>query len=140
MLTPTTAGLCGPGVDVQEDDVDVVNPATILDFTGNGVTVTDGGGGKAIINIPGGGTPGSVGIQCYPYVADGTETAAGFNINLQTPRADAFYQAFVFPGSMAAIVSLATPPANYTNTLFKCIPGDGLTAGDTLLVLIVPTT
>lgn len=40
---------------VQKDDVDVTNPAKVINFEG-GVTVTDEGNGKATINIEGGGT------------------------------------------------------------------------------------
>lgn len=44
----------GGALDVQEDDVSVVDPAIILNFEGAGVNVTDDGGGKATIAIPGG--------------------------------------------------------------------------------------
>lgn len=44
----------GGDLDVQQDDVSVVDPASILNFEGAGVTVTDDGGGKATVTIPGG--------------------------------------------------------------------------------------
>ncbi len=48
------------GVDVEDEGISVLTPATILNFIGSGVTVTDGGGGVADITISGGagGTPG----------------------------------------------------------------------------------
>ena len=93
-----------------------------------------GGGGG------GGGTPSSVGIQSFVYTADGSETTAGFPIPLQTPRSDNAYIAIVQLGGTAVDFTIQTPPAGYTTTQFTCIPGSNLTAGDVLLVLIVPTT
>jgi hypothetical protein len=44
---------CG-ALSVLDEGVSTVDPATILNFTGAGVTVTDAGGGQADIDIPGG--------------------------------------------------------------------------------------
>ena len=64
MQTPSDAGECGGGeVDVQKNGVDVVNPATTLNFTGSGVTVTNEGNGVAEINISGGGGGGGVDVE-----------------------------------------------------------------------------
>lgn len=41
------------GITVQDEGVQVNGTMKILNFTGDGVTVTDGGGGKGNINIPG---------------------------------------------------------------------------------------
>jgi hypothetical protein len=56
---------CGNGaaIEVQDDAVSVVAAASILNFTGAGVTVTDAGGGQADIDIPGGG--GGAGTASY---------------------------------------------------------------------------
>src|SRR5271163_1404919 len=54
MNTSGNPGDCG-SVDVQEAGTDVVNPASTLNFTGAGVTVTNEGNGVAEIAIPGGG-------------------------------------------------------------------------------------
>lgn len=62
MQTPSEAGNCG-SIDVQESGVDVVNPATILNFTGAGVTVTNAGNGEATITIAGGGGGPSVDVE-----------------------------------------------------------------------------
>lgn len=43
----------GRGIIVQDDGTQVNGFIKTLNFTGNGVTVTDGGGGKANIDIPG---------------------------------------------------------------------------------------
>lgn len=45
----------GAGVNVEDDGTPVVSPASTLDFAGDGVSVTDAGGGEATITIPGGG-------------------------------------------------------------------------------------
>lgn len=39
------------GIAVQEEGTTVVSPTSIIDFVGANVTVTDGGGGKAIVTI-----------------------------------------------------------------------------------------
>lgn len=228
MRTETTIGDCGTGggggggsIDVQQDGVDVVNPATTLNFTGD-VVVTDAGGGTAdiaigggrqtfrytatgaegddfVLNLPaartsvnynaivtgggmafqltfdvadadntlttihvlssavlisgdilnitvveldgGGGGVVAIGvIQSYRYMATGAENPAGFIIPLQTVRTDALYNAFVSLGDTVIQYERACPPALYTNANFTCIPGTAPTAGDVLLVLIVPTT
>lgn len=43
----------GRGILVQEDDVQVNGFIKTLNFTGDGVSVADAGGGKVDINIPG---------------------------------------------------------------------------------------
>lgn len=87
-----------------------------------------------------GGGPISLGIQSFIYIADGSETTAGFDINLPVARADTNYIALVQRGQTAEDFELAQPPATYTPTKFSCVPGANLTAGDTLLVEIIPTT
>jgi hypothetical protein len=49
----TIAATGGGGVDVEDDDVSILAPASVLNFSGLGVTVTDGGSGQADIAIPG---------------------------------------------------------------------------------------
>jgi len=55
------AEIPAPSVLVDDEGVNVVGEATRLDFQGEGVTVTDGGFGRAIITIPGGGSGGGSG-------------------------------------------------------------------------------
>ena len=43
----------GGSLEVQDDAVQVLAAATVLNFTGSGVIVTDGGSGEAEIDIPG---------------------------------------------------------------------------------------
>lgn len=87
-----------------------------------------------------GGGPSALGIQSFVYVANGSETTAGFDIDLPSPRTDANYNALVQLGQVAVECTLQQPPAAYTTTKFSCVPGVNLTAGDQLLVVIVPTT
>ena len=55
-LTITATGGTGSGVDVQDDGTEIESGATTLNFTGDGVTVTDGGDNQANIAIAGGGS------------------------------------------------------------------------------------
>jgi hypothetical protein len=177
------------GVIVEDEGTPILSPATALNFVGPGVTATDGGGGTAIITVPGGiagltfedeGTPiagnphtvvnfvgagvtatdaggvatvtvpgsslASLGIQSYRYAALGTEDPTGFPILLQTPRADANYNAVAALGitsdGSGGVGGYTTqcPPANYTNTQFTCIPGAQPLIGDVLLITITPLT
>lgn len=54
VTTSTEGG--GGSVEVDQEDTPVVSPASVLNFKGAGVTVTDAGGGTADIEIPGAGT------------------------------------------------------------------------------------
>ena len=54
VVTITTVGGGGGSISVEDDGVPVVAAAAILDFTGNGTVVTDGGGGIARISVDGG--------------------------------------------------------------------------------------
>lgn len=52
------------GVDVDDENVLIVAAATVLNFTGAGVVVTDAGGGQADVTIAGGGGSGtSIGLS-----------------------------------------------------------------------------
>jgi hypothetical protein len=55
VLAWTASGLGGglSGIGVKDDNSTVVASATTLDFAGAGVTVTDDGGGEALVTIPG---------------------------------------------------------------------------------------
>lgn len=54
----STGGGGGGGVSVSDEGVQVVATASNLNFVGDGVTASDGGGGVATITIPGGGSGG----------------------------------------------------------------------------------
>lgn len=45
----------GSSVEVQDEGITITGTASLLDFAGAGVTVTDNGGGSVTITIPGGG-------------------------------------------------------------------------------------
>lgn len=66
----------GGSVEVQEDGVTVVGAASILNFTGSGVTLTDEGSGEVTINIPGGGGGGGGNgweeVFTWSFSTDGT--------------------------------------------------------------------
>ena len=53
----------GGDVAVEDDGTAILAAASILNFTGAGVAVTDAGGGQADINIPGGGGGGDVAVE-----------------------------------------------------------------------------
>jgi hypothetical protein len=69
------AGLAGGVVGVDDEGSTVVAAASILNFVGAGVTVTDLGGGEAEINIAGGGGGGVSGARWTP--AGNNWTAVG---------------------------------------------------------------
>lgn len=50
-------GTVAAGLDVQQEGVTIEDPATVLNFTGTGVTVTTPSAGQVDIDISGGGTP-----------------------------------------------------------------------------------
>jgi hypothetical protein len=52
----------GGSVAVDDEGAEIVATASRLNFTGAGVTVTDGGSGEAIVDIPGGGGGGGGGL------------------------------------------------------------------------------
>lgn len=54
-ITAAANGASGGAPEVQDEGVLEVAAATVFNFTGAGVTVTDAGGGVADIDIPGGG-------------------------------------------------------------------------------------
>lgn len=60
-----TGGSGGGSVAVHDEGAAVVGVASILNFVGDGVVVTDGGGGTATITIPGGGTVGGDTFEPY---------------------------------------------------------------------------
>ena len=65
----TAAASGSGGLGVEDNGVSIVSPASVLNFTGAGVTVTDAGGGQADIDIPGGGGGGGGGTLQYPPFA-----------------------------------------------------------------------
>jgi hypothetical protein len=71
------------GVVVQDEGVTVVAEATTLNFVGDGVIVTDAGGGVAQISIV-------ETAQIFAVTLAGTETDV-FTVALPAARADALY-------------------------------------------------
>lgn len=74
-IASTGGGGGGGSMIVEDDGVTTVNPATTLNFTGTGVTVTDGGAGEAVINIPGDAVQ-SVNGQTGVVVLDASDVGA----------------------------------------------------------------
>jgi hypothetical protein len=71
LTTEAGGGGGGGSVEVDSEGVSVVAVASKLNFTGSGVTVTDGGSGEAIIDITGGGGGGGGGnLLGYAYSDD----------------------------------------------------------------------
>lgn len=72
-----TADSAGGSIEIQEDSVPVVASASLLNFTGSGVTVTDDGGGAVTIDIPGGGGGGGGGGSAFFAGATGSTDHTG---------------------------------------------------------------
>lgn len=87
----------------------------------------------------GGGGGGSV-VQSFRYVANGTETIAGFLITIPNPLANTNYNAIVALGDTNEDYTLSCPPSGYALNQFTCLPSANLQNGDILLVLVAPLT
>lgn len=127
------------GIDVQNGGVDVVNPATGLDFTPDFI-VTDEGGG--IANIALAHPPSGITIQTGRYTASGAEDPTGFPIvfaALAQPivSPDANYNAIASGGGMAFVGSFDCPVTSYLSTGLTVVPTSVLTAGDVLIITII---
>lgn len=98
VITLATSG--SGGLDVLDESVTILTPASALDFVGAGVTVTDAGGGIAQVSIPGGG--GGAGevverphvkpvLSAFSWVNQNTTTATeeDFGISMAQPRTTA---------------------------------------------------
>lgn len=74
----TTNAAAAGGVDVEDDGTPIVTGATVLNFTGAGVTVTSPGAGLADIDISGGGGGGGGGDAYVPLTITnpGAETGS----------------------------------------------------------------
>jgi hypothetical protein len=88
LIEESGGGGGGGSVDVEDEGVPVVSPASVLNFIGDGVTVTDAGGGRADITIPGGGGSSGVNVEdkgtpvltpatTLDFIGDVTVTDAG---------------------------------------------------------------
>jgi hypothetical protein len=101
---------CASGaIEVEDDDVDVVAAATILNFTGAGVTVTDAGGGQADIDIPGGvaGTASYAGIRALDNASSTAIAAATWGIVTECWDANTAY-ADSTPAFATGIITVGT--------------------------------
>lgn len=98
MRTPTTIDDCGTGgggggsITVDQNGVVVVDPATILNFTGD-VVVTDAGGGQADIAIGGSATQ----VQRFKVTVGALTDPDGFDITIPTPMPDTDYVVCMTP-------------------------------------------
>lgn len=68
-----TVDSVGGSIEIQEEGVPVVASASLLNFTGSGVTVTDDGGGAVTVDIPGGGGGGGGGPAFFAGATGSTD-------------------------------------------------------------------
>lgn len=130
-----SSGGGGGGVNLFQNETPLPgNPYTDINFQTPILAVDAGGVAQISILLAG------LGIQSFRYVADGTETTAGFPITLQTARGDVNYNALVILLDTAEDFTVEQPPSGYATTHFTCIPGTNLTVGDVFAILIVPLT
>lgn len=67
-ITAASNGAAGiAGIRVEDEGTSVVAAATGINFAGAGVTVTDAGGGEALVTIPGGGGGGSAAVTLLDW-------------------------------------------------------------------------
>lgn len=124
LLCDIAAGGGGGGsITVEEEGVPVVAPATILDFEGAGVSVTDAGGGRATITIPGGGGASGVDVEnegtpilTPATTLDFTGNVVVANAGAGTATVNIPIQVYANAGDPNAVV-LATGPALCMDTV-----------------------
>lgn len=79
--SPYVISAVGSGLDVDDENVLVQEDATVLNFTGAGVTATAGTGGEVVVTIPGGGGAGGgiagVNVVQQTFNSSGTWTKLG---------------------------------------------------------------
>ena len=126
-------GSGGPTIIVQDEGVDVSNsPHTTINFTGNGVVVTDSGSGVAEINIPAPFT------QRFRYTA-GAIVSSDFSVILPEAMPDDGYivsAQLVDAGAILGIRCPDTLAGDRTTTEFRVILTAPLAAGETIDFLI----
>jgi hypothetical protein len=119
------------GTRVEDEGATVVAAATALNFAGSGVTVTDAGGGEALVTISGGGGGGSITVEdegtplttavtLFNFVGAGvtvTEPVAD-QVTVTIPGVD--IQVFTVGGS-----TTWTKPAGVSTVRVLCIGGGG---------------
>lgn len=139
MRTPATIADCGSGgggggsIDVQQDGVDVVNPATTLNFTGD-VVVTDAGGGVADIAIGGN-------RVSFIYTADGSEGDSwiiGFPGAIE--RADLNYNVQITMGNYTDLLQFAAPTSGFQTGGIQIDTSAAVSAGDQFMIDVVNRT
>lgn len=93
-----------------------------------------------VVNAGSAGGGGGSAVQSFRYVANGTETTAGFLITIPNPLANTNYNAIVAIGDAIEFYTLNAPPSGYALNQFLCIPSANPQNGDILLVLVAPLT
>lgn len=143
MQTPATAGSCGTGGGgtalIVTDETTTVDPTTTIDFNpASGFVVTDLGGGTAGVAINK-----SAFFSTARYTVTGAEpdlTSIVINLtSLGIAQPNANYNSIVTGGGMAFGVPIDTVQADNTMTTIHIVGGPW-TAGDVLVILIVPYT
>lgn len=126
------------GVEAQDEGVTIVAEATILDFVGPGVTVTDGGGGKATITIPGIAADTK---QVFRYTVTGAE-ANPFPVALPAVRASANYNVQYTNGGPQANAFVDYRPlvVSFANNAFNVECSIAPQAGDVLMFTVEDLT
>lgn len=142
MQTPTTAGQCcggggGGGSIIVTDETTTVDPTTTIDFDPtSGFVVTDEGGGVAKVSLNK-----SAFFSTARYTVTGSEpdlTSIVISLtSLGIPQPNTNYNSIVTGGGMAFGVPIDTVQADNTTTEIHIVGGPW-TAGDVLVILIVP--
>lgn len=127
----------GGGSLVLTDNTTTVDPTTTLVMDpASGFVVHDDGAGVGRVTLAS-----TAIISTARYTASGSETAAGFDINLTSlgiAQPSANYNAIVTGGGMAAVLAFDVDQSLNTTTKIHVIPTGDLTANDVLVITIIP--
>jgi len=110
---------------VTRSGVPVVSPGLPTVVVAATAIGDDGGGGNR---------------QAFIYTATGSETSAGFTVNLPFPRASSRYGVLATGAGLTDLLSFDCPSVDYTVNSFFCIPSANLTLGDKIFFLVEDLT
>lgn len=94
-INQTTNAAGGGGIEVKDEGSSILNPATILNFIGAGVTASNAGGGQVDIAIPGGGGGGDSTPTGWEVAYDQTISVGVANIDVDVSNYDDIIVSFV---------------------------------------------
>lgn len=137
--TEVGGGGGGGGIDVQEAAVDVVNPATVLNFSSDFAVTVGATSTTADIALA---ASASGLVLAIPYTVTGAEDDAGFAVALTPSQPDTNYYVWAQMGGFTFQMTLDVPVADYAVDSFTCIPGATLadSAGNTIVFFLVRFT